>query len=144
MADMKEIKYSLRGVSVEQFATPFIPSSDDYDVNVSIPIKSNYQDHAIAIGANVQFLAEGKVFIVAEAFCHYQIEPESWKELSDAESSDVVLPKGFIGDLARIAVSTVRGVLCAKTENTPFSKYFLPLIMVNTKDGEDVKIVKPE
>ena len=141
---MKEIKYSLRGVSIEQFATPFIPSSDDYDVNVSIPIKSNYQDHAIAIGANVQFLAEGKVFIVAEAFCHYQIEPESWKELSDADSSDVILPKGFIGDLARIAVSTVRGVLCAKTENTPFSKYFLPLIMVNTKDGEDVKIVKPE
>ena len=144
MADMKEIKYSLRGVSVEQFATPFIPSSDDYDVNVSIPIKSNYQDHAIAIGANVQFLAEGKVFIVAEAFCHYQIEPDSWKELSDADSRDVILPKGFIGDLARIAVSTVRGVLCAKTENTPFSKYFLPLIMVNTKDGEDVKIVKPE
>ena len=141
---MKEIKYSLRGVSIEQFATPFIPSSDDYDVNVSIPIKSNYQDHAIAIGANVQFLAEGKVFIVAEAFCHYQIEPDSWKELSDADSSDVILPKGFIGDLARIAVSTVRGVLCAKTENTPFSKYFLPLIMVNTKDGEDVKIVKPE
>ena len=141
---MKEIKYSLRGVSIEQFATPFIPSSDDYDVNVSIPIKSNYQEHAIAIGANVQFLAEGKVFIVAEAFCHYQIEPDCWKELSDSDSRDVILPKGFIGDLARIAVSTVRGVLCAKTENTPFSKYFLPLIMVNTKDGEDVKIVKPE
>lgn len=144
MADMKEIKYSLRGVSIEQFATPFIPSSDEYDVNVSIPIKSNYQEHAIAIGANVQFLAEGKVFIVAEAFCHYQIEPDCWKELSDSDSRDVILPKGFIGDLARIAVSTVRGVLCAKTENTPFSKYFLPLIMVNTKDGEDVKIVKPE
>lgn len=141
---MKEIKYSLRGVSIEQFATPFIPSSDDYDVNVSIPIKSNYQEHAIAIGANVQFLAEGKVFIVAEAFCHYQIEPDCWKELSDSDSRDVILPKGFIGDLARIAVSTVRGVLCAKTENTPFSKYFLPLIMVNTKDGENVKIVKPE
>lgn len=141
---MKEIKYSLRGVSIEQFATPFIPSSDEYDVNVSIPIKSNYQEHAIAIGANVQFLAEGKVFIVAEAFCHYQIEPDCWKELSDSDSRDVILPKGFIGDLARIAVSTVRGVLCAKTENTPFSKYFLPLIMVNTKDGEDVKIVKPE
>ena len=49
---MKEIKYILRGVSVEQFATPFLPSLDDYDVNVSIPIKSNYQEHAIAIGAN--------------------------------------------------------------------------------------------
>ena len=61
---MKEIKYILRGVSVEQFATPSLPSLDDYDVNVSIPIKSNYQEHAIAIGANVQFLSEGKVFII--------------------------------------------------------------------------------
>lgn len=143
MVDMKEIKYILRGVSVEQFATPFLPSLDDYDVNVSIPIKSNYQEHAIAIGANVQFLSEGKVFIIAEAFCHYQIEPESWKELSEGDLKDVVLPKGFIGDLARIAVSTVRGVLCAKTENTPFSKYYLPLIMFNPKEGEDVKISKP-
>lgn len=142
--NMKEIKYTLRGVSIEQFATPFVPSSENFDVNVSVPIKSNYQEHAIAIGANVQFLAEGKVFLIAEAFCHYQIEPNCWKELSEGDSKEVVLPKGFVGSLAGIAVSTVRGVLCARTENTPFAKYFLPLIMFDPKQGEDIKIAKPE
>ncbi len=141
---MKDIKYLLRGVSINQFATPFEPSSNDFVVNVSIPIKTNYQEHAIAIGANVQFVEKGKVFIIAEAFCHYQIEPTCWNELSAADTVDVVLPKDFINSLAAIAISTVRGVLCAKTENTPFAKYFLPLIMIDSKQGGDVKIAKQE
>ena len=141
---MKDIKYSLRGVSIDQFATPFEPASNDFVVNINIPIKTNYQEHAIAIGANVQFVEKGKVFMVAEAFCHYQIEPDCWRELSAADSKDVVLPKGFINSLAGIAVSTVRGVLCAKTENTPFARFFVPLIMVDLNQGEDLRIAKPE
>ncbi len=141
---MKDIKYSLRGVSIDQFATPFEPASNDFVVNINIPIKTNYQEHAIAIGANVQFVEKGKVFMVAEAFCHYQIEPDCWRELSEADSKDVVLPKGFINSLAGIAVSTVRGVLCAKTENTPFARFFVPLIMVDLNQGEDLRIAKPE
>ena len=82
--------------------------------------------------------------MVAEAFCHYQVEPECWSELSEADSQDVVLPKGFINSLAGIAVSTVRGVLCAKTENTPFARFFVPLIMVDLNQGEDLRIAKPE
>lgn len=141
---MKDIKYTLRGVSIDQFATPFEPSSNDVEVNVNIPIKTNYNEHAIAVGANVQFLEKGKVFMVAEAFCHYLVEPGCWKELSESDSKDVILPKGFINSLASIAVSTVRGVLCAKTEKTPFAKFYLPLIMVDLNQGEDVRIVKPE
>lgn len=141
---MKDIKYTLRGVSIDQFATPFEPASNDFVVNINIPIKTNYQEHAIAIGANVQFVEKGKVFMVAEAFCHYQVEPECWSELSEADSKDVVLPKGFINSLAGIAVSTVRGVLCAKTENTPFARFFVPLIMVDLNQGEDLRIAKPE
>ena len=144
MTDMKDIKYTLRGVSIDQFATPFEPASNDFVVNINIPIKTNYQEHAIAIGANVQFVEKGKVFMVAEAFCHYQVEPECWSELSEADSKDVVLPKGFINSLAGIAVSTVRGVLCAKTENTPFARFFVPLIMVDLNQGEDLRIAKPE
>lgn len=141
---MKGIQYTLRGVSIEQFATLFEPASDNTEVNVAIRIKTNYQEQAIAVGANVQFLEDGKAFLVAEVFCHYLIESNCWKELSEGDTKDVILPKEFVNSLAGIAVSTVRGVLCAKTENTPFSKFYLPLIMVNPKDGEDVKIVKPE
>ena len=37
---MANIKYNLRGVSVEQFATLFEPTSDRVNLNVEIPIKT--------------------------------------------------------------------------------------------------------
>ena len=144
MKETKGIQFNLRGVSIDQFATPFEPTTDNIEVNVSIPIKTNYQEHAIAVGANIQFVEDGKVFIIAEVFCHYLIEQECWKRLSDSDSKDVVLPKEFINNLSGIAIGTVRGVLCAKTENTPFSKFFVPLVMISPDNGVDLTIPKPE
>lgn len=140
----KEIQYALTGVSIEQFATPFEPSSDQIDLQLNIPIKTNYAEHALAIGANVQFMEGEKAFMIAEVFCHYLIEPETWKELSEDDSKDVVLPKDFVRNLVAIAVSSTRGVICAKTEKTPFAKYFLPLVFLNPRQGNDLTIPKAE
>ena len=141
---MKEIKYLMKGISIEQFATPFKPESEKFAINLSIPIKTNFTEHTLAVGANVQFMENDKTFLIAEVFCHFLIDADCWNELSANETEDVVLPKGFINNLASIAVSTTRGVICAKTENTPFAPFFLPLFLINSKDGEDVIIAKTE
>ena len=141
---MKDIKYTLRGVTIEQFAILFEPSSDGIEILLNIPIRLNYLEHTVAVGANAQFLEGDKVFMVAEVFCHYMIEPECWRELSESDSKDVTLPKAFINSLAGIAISSARGVLCAKTEKTPFAKYFLPLVVVDPAQIRDVIIPKPE
>lgn len=134
---MRDIRYALRGVTVEQFATIFEPASDRIKLNLTIPIKTNYDERTLAVGANIQFTEDGKVFLVAEAFCHYEIENSCWDELSDGGSKDVLLPKEFMDSLARIAISTLRGVICVKTENTAFAKYFVPIIEVGpSKKGE--------
>jgi len=137
---MDQIKYLLRGVSIEQFATPFEPQTDDFALNLSISIKTNYAERAFAVGANIQFLEEDKPFIIAEVFCHYEIDSESWNNLSENNTKEVVLPKVFMRNLVAIAISTSRGVLCAKTEKTPFSKFFVPLINIEPEDGEDLVI----
>ena len=62
---MKNIKYALRGITMEQFATIFEPSSDKISLNVSIPIKTNYEGHSLAVGASVQFVENEKPFLVA-------------------------------------------------------------------------------
>ena len=144
MKEKKEIKYMLRGVSIDQFAALFEPSTTAIEIDVNIPIKTNYHEHAIAVGANIQYSEKGKVFLTAEVFCHYLIEPNCWKELSESDSKDVVLPKEFINNLSGIAISTVRGVLCAKTENTPFSKYFLPLMTITPDQGKPLTIPKAD
>lgn len=140
---MKDINYTLRGVSVEQFATLFESTSDNITINVNIPVRTNYFDRSLAVGANIQFLESDRAFLVAEVFCHYLIEPECWKSLSENNTKNVVLPNAFVNNLARIAVSTSRGVIAAKTENTPFAKFFLPLIMIDQNEG-DLVIAKPE
>lgn len=137
---MEQTKYLLKGVSIEQFATPFEPRTENFALNLNVPIKTNYAGRAFAVGANIQFLENDKPFIIAEVFCHYEIDEESWKGLSGDNTKDVVLPKEFVRKLVAVAISTTRGVLCARTEKTSFSKYFVPLINIDPQDGEDLII----
>lgn len=137
---MDKIKYSLKGVSIEQFATLFEPQSDSIALNINVPIRTNYASHTLAVGANIQFLEDEKPFIVAEVFCHFEIDSDSWRELSSDNTKDVVLPKDFVRMLVAIAISTCRGALYAKTENTAFSKYFVPLVELGSDAGEDLVI----
>lgn len=140
---MKNIKYALRGITMEQFATIFEPSSDKISLNVSIPIKTNYEGHSLAVGASVQFVENEKPFLVAEAFCHYEIEKSCWDKISGNNTKDAVLPKEFIDSLARIAIGTIRGAIYAKTENTTFSKFYLPIIEIgSSQEGSDLIIPK--
>jgi len=137
---MEQIQYALRGVSIDQFATLFEPSSENIKLNLNIPIKTNYQERTIAVGANIQFFENEKIFLTAEVLCHFIIEESCWNEITDNCKINAVLSKGFINNLARIAISTSRGALCAKTENTPYAKYFLPVIEMQEDQGEDIVI----
>lgn len=136
---MNNLKAVLRGVSVEQFATLFEPSSNDHiELNLTIPVKTNYEERSFAIGAKVQYLENGKPFMIAESFCHYIIEKECWDKLSATSTKDVIIPRKSMDNLTKISVSTLRGIICAKTENTPFTKYFLPLFEIApSQEGED-------
>ena len=137
---MEQIKYKLQGVSIEQYATPFEPQTDNIELKLSIPIKTNYAANALAIGSNIQFFEDGKPFIIAEVFCHFIIDSDSWRHLSSDNTKDVDLSKDFVRMLVAIAISTCRGVLCAKTEKTVFAKFFLPLIELNSEFGDDLVI----
>lgn len=141
---METIQYTLRGVSIDQFATPFEPTSDNIQLNLNIPIRTNYQEHSIAVGANIQFLESDKPFIIAEVICHFIIEDSCWNALTENGTKDAVLPKGLVNNLARIAISTSRGALCAKMEKTPFARFFLPIVEMQEGQGEDVIIPIPE
>lgn len=141
---MDTIKYALRGVTINQFATPFEPTSDNIQLNLNIPIRTNYKERTIAVGANIQFCEEEKPFLIAEILCHFIIEESCWNELTENGVKNAVLPKCLINNLARIAISTSRGALCAKTENTPFARFFLPVIEIQEDQGDNVLIPVPK
>lgn len=140
---MTDIMYKLCNVSIEQFAMLFEPTGDRIVVDVSISTKKNYTKKAFAVGANVQYIENGKTFLMTEVFCHYVIEEASWEKLSSGGKRDVVLPEELMATLANISVDTARGVICAKTENTPFGQYFLPIIEIkHENDGNGYVITK--
>ena len=137
---MKPVKYALRGISIEQFAMLFEPQSDDVELEISVPIKTNYDTHTFAVGASIRFVEKGNPFLVVEVYCHFIIENQTWEVLSDSSKRNVVLPRELIDALARVAVSTARGVMCARTENTPYSKFFLPIVEIGNTQGDDLVI----
>lgn len=139
---METINYALRGVSIEQFATLFEPSSDNIQLNLNIPIRTNYQERTIAVGTNIQFQEDKKPFIIVEVLCHFVIEESCWNILTEDGTKDAVLPKRLVNNFVKTAISTSRGALCAKTENTAFSRFFLPVIEINENQGEDIIIPK--
>ncbi|MDE6484406.1 MAG: hypothetical protein K2L14_03305 [Duncaniella sp.] len=125
---MDTVKYNLKGVTVEQFAMLFEPNDENIHINVSVPVKTNYEERTFAVGANIQYTEDEKPFLVAEVLCHYEIEEACWKELSHDSTKEIVIPAEMMISLAKIAIGALRGVVCVKTENTPFSRYYMPLI----------------
>ena len=136
------IKYALRGVSIEQFATVFVPTSESIQVDLNVHIHTNYDEQAIAVGAKIQYLENDKLFLVAEVVCHFIIGDDSWNKLTNSGVRDAILPKRFVRDLVDASISTLRGARCAKTENTPYSKFFLPIFNMTDDQGEDLVISK--
>ena len=116
---MDTIKYTLRGVSIEQFATLFEPSGNNIQLELNIPIKTNYQERTIAVGTNIQFQEEGKPFLIAEVFCHYIIDKSCWIMLTDNYLKDATLPKDFVENIVHIQ----RCIVCKNREH-PLRKIF--------------------
>ena len=90
---MEAIKYALRGVSIEQFATVFEPTSDNIQLNLNIPIRTNYDERTIAVGANIQFLEQDRPFLIAEILCHFIIDEDSWNQITSTRQRMLFFPK---------------------------------------------------
>ena len=46
--------------------------------------------------------------------------------------------------LARIAIGTIRGAICVKTENTNYTKYFVPIIEIGKEQNVEDFILSKE
>ena len=138
---MKEEKigFALVGIKTEQFAT----FNDNYKEKAKIELKTglefkfNLDEKLIAVIVTVIFEQNKKPFLKLEVSCQFKIEDASFS--SFCKDSKIILPKGFMTHLAMITVSSVRGVLHAKTEGSVFNKYMLPTLDVTKMVTEDVE-----
>ncbi len=122
------VKFSLAKIVTNQFATLVEPTSKELSLNFTHTIQGNYQTGDIVIIIEVKFLSKNTTSMIIKTTTHFKIDKKSWDKLSNNREQDVMIGKELNQHLTSIAIGTTRGVLHAKTENTPFNQYFIPLI----------------
>jgi len=136
-----QVRFALRAITVEQFAMLFEPTNrDKISFDISLTVKSNYDDRAVALNLTLRFTEEDQPFLQIEDTCHFLIHEEDWAKLSNGNTADVTLSKSVMSNLFSIAIGTTRGILHAKTEQTAYNRYFLPLLDATKMIGETVTI----
>lgn len=130
--DNTQIGFTGRGIKTEQFAIfeeNYTPKKETA-LGTELQFKLDQKNKQIGVFLGFEFIQGKKVFLKIQVSCHFRIEEKSWENFIQKENTKLVIPKGFLAHLAMIATGTTRGVLFAKTESTPFSKFIVPTLNV--------------
>ena len=138
----KPIKFSLKQIRTQQFA---IIEESYYDkekssLSSSFHFGADKGNKIIGVFVSCKFETKKQPFLIIEVRCFFQIEDKDWESLFNSKNNTVHIPKGFITHLAMLTVGTTRGVLHAKTENTPFNRFILPPLNITDYIKEDISL----
>ncbi|MFV8326668.1 hypothetical protein [Flavobacterium sp. ZS1P14] len=143
MENKDQISFGLRQITTEQFAiieSVFDKSKDNFELGTELRFGFNTDKRIITPLLAINFKQDKNPFLLLEIGCHFEIIEEHWHNLFNSETHELKLPKELARHLVMLTVGTLRGVLHAKTENTPFNKFFIPTINVNDLVKEDLLI----
>ncbi len=133
-----QIGFTLIGIKTEQFAIfeENYSLKKETGLGTQLQFKLDQKNKQIGVFLGFEFMQGKKVFLKIEVSCHFKIEENSWETF--VNQGKLVVPKGFLAHLAMITTGTTRGILFAKTESSPFSKFIIPTLNVAEMIKEDV------
>lgn len=138
METKKNISFRLRNIVTEQFATFEIDSiPDTHDLKSELQFAVNNEIRVVSCKMNFQFLHNSLPLVALTVVCNFDVEENSWKE-NILSAKKITLPRHFLEHLCVITVGTSRGILHAKTENTPFNRLMIPTLNVSSLVEKDV------
>lgn len=132
-----QVGFALKGIKTEQFAIfeeNYAPKKVT-GLGTELQFKLDQKNKQIGVFLGFEFMQGKKVFLKIVVSCHFKIEESSWS--SFVQENSLTVPKEFLAHLAMITTGTTRGVLFAKTEATPFSKFIVPTLNVAEMIKED-------
>lgn len=136
----KIIRFSLAKISTDQFAIidNAFKMGEDVNINISLQFGSNKEQNIISVKTSFQFEQQTVPFIIIEASCYFNIEPNDWNTF--VQGTEIVVPKSILTHFTVLTVGTVRGILHAKTEGTNFNGFVIQPINVTELVTEDVRM----
>lgn len=138
MEKKNNINFLMKGIEIAEFAIlePNIDGIKKIRFNTGLQFGVSDENTAIVCNVIIEFLDESeKKLVKLKTDNHFKVKPEDWVELK--EENVIIIPKNFLIHISMISVSTTRGVLHCKTENTPYSGFILPLIDVKSMIESD-------
>lgn len=131
---MSEVGFILQKVNTEEFATIKKDISEGHetevDLHVNIGFGINTDERFVMCLLEINYVFHDSPIIILKLNCEFAIEDSAWYSFVDDRSKTITFPQSFLEYLAVITVGTARGVIHAKTENTPYNKYYLPTLNV--------------
>ncbi|MEQ9438089.1 MAG: hypothetical protein RIG62_03545 [Cyclobacteriaceae bacterium] len=138
--ERKVVGFLLRNIKTEQFAT--IEQAYQEGSQISIKIGFDFglleEERGLSCLTHVEFLAGDSPFIIIKVRCDFGIDPKKWDELIDHKKDLITFSGGFLQHLAVLTTGTTRGVLHAKTEDTPFSNILMPTLNITKMVDKDM------
>lgn len=134
----KNISFKLLNIVTEQFATFELDNLDNInELKSDLQFSVNPENRVVSCRMKFQFLQEKQPLVVLTVVCNFEIELNSWNTNVFSEKN-ITLPQHFLEHLCVITVGTSRGVMHAKTENTPYNKFIIPTLNVKNLVEKDV------
>ena len=135
----KPIPFSLQDIKTEQFAVLEEHYNPKAKVGVSNTIQFRIEDiqKQVIVSIAFQFVQQKQTFLKIEVSCVFKIQDAAWSLLLETHPREIRLPRTLLAQLAMLTMGTARGILFAKTETTPFSKFILPTLNLAETIQED-------
>ncbi len=139
MDNKNDIGFKLVVITTDQFAIIDDNYNKDVDVKVQIGFRfaADEKQKLLAVFNKFTFFSNEKQFLLIEAGCHFAISDNSWSKMLDQKLKKLTVPKKLLQHITMLTVGTSRGILHAKTENTPFNQFHIPLINIEELIKED-------
>lgn len=143
MKNKEQISFGLRKITTEQFAiieSTFDKSKENVELSNGLRFGFNTENRVVTVLLSVNFSQDKGPFLILEIGCYFEIFKEHWDNIYNAALGEIKLPMALASHLVVLSMGTLRGVLYAKLENTPFNMFLLPTINVTEMVKEDVVI----
>lgn len=123
------VPFALKGVSTTRFSIQQAEGEKGTKAKLGFQVGflSSPETRMVGAAFRVILKREEQELVFLEIACHFEFTETAWNNLPE-EDGEKVLPVPLALHLATISAGTARGVFHAKTENTPYSRYFLSAV----------------
>ena len=128
-------------ISIVQFAILSNEAANGYRIGTNAELRHTADGSAVAVDATFSFENGGKVDMVLQVLCEFNIHPDDLQSITVGKT--VTIPKATLDYFIAQTVGTARGILHCKTEGTPFNGIIIPPMNVTTMLDSDMVIALP-